>query len=290
MKDNFLEKIDSLEKLPAKVKKLLLQLIKNFEKEKAYDDYWDKQKEVIDAFSELCKYFLGDVESYYHFFLDEFDEKFLRLTGYNHKIATKYCNFLEKLRDDILNNQKIDYSRFCHILQRFDRYFTIFKWQLTIPETLSHCLQILYDTFWDTDYKYIDLKMKIDRKIRLVLVQYDHSCLSKYPEDAFKDEEYCDEYEENLIFEGFPNPVFYDDIKKDHIYLSCCFDKELEGETFYYRTVDDSIELGNEIIVPVGKDNIQKHAWVANKEYFFTECVPLSIKQTKEIICKVNNK
>ena len=292
MSNHFLDKVDNLEKLPKKVKELLLALIKNFDACDLDDDYWDKQAELVEAFSNLCKYFLGNEQSYYYFLLTELEDNFLKFTGYNKRIALKYYNVLETIYFDILDNKKIDYSNFCDILRQFDRYFTAFKNQIAIPEELSMCIQILDRIFWCNDYEYADLKLKINRKIRLILGQYDHAYLSTFPDEMFDDEEYADDYDDNLIFDDLfsGNNIFNDDIKGCYIYLSCCFDKELEGKTYYYRTNDDSIELEEEIIVPYGSNNNERHAWVANKEYFFAECVPFPVEKTKKVLRKANGK
>ena len=51
-------------------------------------------------------------------------------------------------------------------------------------------------------------------------------------------------------------------------------------------TEDDSIEIGDFVLVPAGKDNHEAVVKVVNIEYFDEENVPLPIKNTKEIICK----
>ena len=51
-------------------------------------------------------------------------------------------------------------------------------------------------------------------------------------------------------------------------------------------TEDDSIEIGDFVLVPAGKDNHEAVVEVVNIEYFDEENVPLPIENTKEIICK----
>ncbi len=83
------------------------------------------------------------------------------------------------------------------------------------------------------------------------------------------------------------NPSVYGKIRRtngDVIYCSVSFDDGYK--TYYYTTDDDSIEVGDFVVVPVGKDNREITAKVMKKEYFPTDDVPLSLEQTKHIIRK----
>ena len=60
-----------------------------------------------------------------------------------------------------------------------------------------------------------------------------------------------------------------------------------EGQkSYYYLTKDDSIEVGDFVLVPVGKDNHEAVVEVVNIEYFREENIPLPIEKTKKIIRK----
>ena len=54
----------------------------------------------------------------------------------------------------------------------------------------------------------------------------------------------------------------------------------------YYLTDDDSIEIGDSVLVPAGKDNHEVIVEVVNIEYFSEENVPLTVEKTKKIIQK----
>ncbi len=54
----------------------------------------------------------------------------------------------------------------------------------------------------------------------------------------------------------------------------------------YYLTDDDSMEVGDFVIVPAGNDNHEAVVEVVNIEYFNKDNVPLSIEKTKKIIRK----
>ena len=60
-----------------------------------------------------------------------------------------------------------------------------------------------------------------------------------------------------------------------------------EGQKSYYYIADDeSISVGDYVIVPVGKDNHHSAAEVVKVEYFAEEDVPLPLDRTKHIIRK----
>lgn len=83
------------------------------------------------------------------------------------------------------------------------------------------------------------------------------------------------------------DPSVYGKVKRlttDYIYCSVVFD---EGQkSYYYLTDDDSIEIGDFVLVPVGKDNHEAVVEVVNIEYFSVENVPLPVEKTKRIIRK----
>ena len=72
--------------------------------------------------------------------------------------------------------------------------------------------------------------------------------------------------------------------KQDYIYCSVEFDAGYKS--YCYIADDDSIEVGDYVVVPVGKDNHQSVAEVVKVEFFAEEDVPLPIEKTKHIIRK----
>ena len=73
--------------------------------------------------------------------------------------------------------------------------------------------------------------------------------------------------------------------KSDYIYCSVSFRGGYK--TYYYITDDDSIEVGDLVIVPAGRDNHETVVEVEEIEYFSEEDVPLPIEKTKRIIRKI---
>lgn len=83
------------------------------------------------------------------------------------------------------------------------------------------------------------------------------------------------------------DPSVYGKTKRrqsEYIFCSVTFD---EGyKSYYYLTDDDSIEVGDFVLVPAGKDNHEAVVEVVNIEYFNEENVPLPVEKTKRIIRK----
>ena len=55
---------------------------------------------------------------------------------------------------------------------------------------------------------------------------------------------------------------------------------------YYYITDDDSIEIGDYVVVPAGKDDHHAVVEVVNIEYFTEDDAPLPLNKTKRIIRK----
>lgn len=72
--------------------------------------------------------------------------------------------------------------------------------------------------------------------------------------------------------------------KSDYIYCSVSFSGGYK--TYYYITDDDSIEVGDLVIVPAGRDNHEAVVEVEEIEYFSEDEVPLPVEKTKRIIRK----
>lgn len=87
------------------------------------------------------------------------------------------------------------------------------------------------------------------------------------------------------------SPSIYNKVRRcdtDLIYCSVAFE---EGyKSYYYIADDDSIEVGDFVVAPAGRDNHEAIVYVEKKEYFAKEDVPLPIEKTKHIIRKCTEK
>lgn len=98
-----------------------------------------------------------------------------------------------------------------------------------------------------------------------------------------------DEIEEFLSFYGgfgemFSFAAFGKGVRPGE-YIYCSVSLEQWGETYFYRTEDDTINVGDYVIVPVGASNNELRGLVEEIDYFTADCVPFPLEKTK-IICR----
>ena len=70
--------------------------------------------------------------------------------------------------------------------------------------------------------------------------------------------------------------------KNDYIFLSVKFGDY--GKPYYYLTDDDSIQTGEQVVVPVGDEGAERIVRVSKKQYFQADNVPMSLEKVKSII------
>lgn len=83
------------------------------------------------------------------------------------------------------------------------------------------------------------------------------------------------------------NPSIYGKARrrsKEYIFCSVEFDGG--NKSYYYITDDDSIEIGDYVVIPAGKDDHHAVVEVVNIEYFTEDDAPLPLNKTKRIIRK----
>lgn len=83
------------------------------------------------------------------------------------------------------------------------------------------------------------------------------------------------------------NPGLYEKAKRkkaEIIFCSVIFDGE--SKSYYYLTNDESIRVGDMVVVPVGRSNQEAVVKVVKVEYFAREEVPRPIEATKYILSK----
>lgn len=72
--------------------------------------------------------------------------------------------------------------------------------------------------------------------------------------------------------------------KDEYIYCSVTFDNGYKS--YYYIADDESIEIGDFVLVPAGRDNHTVTVEVVDIEYFAEDNVTIPVNKTKHIICK----
>lgn len=143
------------------------------------------------------------------------------------------------------------------------------------------------DDVFETPNETKDYKITIDYKKnpqQVITGTFDKNGL---PNDY---EEFADAIFDFMRFYGLGeilDPAVYRKLKRCHSdYIFCSVAFEEGSKTYYYLTDDDSIEIGDFVIVPVGKDNHEAVVEVVNIEYFSKENAPLPIEKTKNILRK----
>ena len=171
-------------------------------------------------------------------------------------------------KPDVINRIALDYHREHLIIDRE-------------TETLEHIQNI--GSGCKVSHKY-----EIEGGIESLLDDFDAEDLFSHIEGSYDKnglpEDFADFAETVFDFirfygmgEIFDSSV-YGKVKRrqsEYIFCSVTFD---EGyKSYYYLTNDDSIEVGDFVIVPAGKDNHEAVVEVVNIEYFSEENVPLPI-------------
>ena len=70
--------------------------------------------------------------------------------------------------------------------------------------------------------------------------------------------------------------------KNDYIFLSVKFGGY--GKPYYYLTDDDTIQVGDQVEVPVGSDGTERIVTVSKKEYFSEDKLPMPKEKVKSIL------
>ena len=83
------------------------------------------------------------------------------------------------------------------------------------------------------------------------------------------------------------NPLVYKKARrKNSDYIFCSAEFEDGGKSYYYLTDDDTLQIGDLVFVPVGKDGRTAIVEIVNIEYFSEDEVPLPLNKVKRIIRK----
>lgn len=87
------------------------------------------------------------------------------------------------------------------------------------------------------------------------------------------------------------NPSVYDKaLRKQTDFIFCNVQFEEYRKTYCYLTDDDTLEVGDHVIVPVGQNNHEAFAQIESIEYHPAEEAPFPIKKIKRIIGRAEEK
>lgn len=132
-----------------------------------------------------------------------------------------------------------------------------------------------------------DYEITVDFKKRPQLVikgTYDKNGLpSDFPELA---EDILDFMQFYGIGEILDPSVYMRAKHKTNDYIFCSVEFSESGKSYYYTTEDDTLEIGDDVLVPVGNDGHTAIVKIVNIEYFAGDKVPFSLDKAKSIIGK----
>ena len=107
------------------------------------------------------------------------------------------------------------------------------------------------------------------------------------PENFDKLVKFIDAFIKECGYGEILDPLFYNRKRRHKSELIFC--KVIFGngtKSYYYLTDDDSIKIGDRVVVPAGYDDHKSIVKVVDIEYYKRDKVPLPIDTTKRIICK----
>ncbi len=88
------------------------------------------------------------------------------------------------------------------------------------------------------------------------------------------------------IGEILNHSVYSKESRKTNDYIFCSVEFNKNGKSYYYITEDDSLKIGDYVLVPVRNDSRTAVAEIVNIEYFPEDKVPFPIDKAKSIIGK----
>ena len=132
-----------------------------------------------------------------------------------------------------------------------------------------------------------DYEITVDFKKRPQLVikgTYDKNGLpSDFPE-------FAEDILNFMLFYGMGeilDPSVYTKVKrKTNDYIFCSVEFNESGKSYYYITEDDTLKIGDDVLVPVGNDGHTAIVKIVNIEYFPEDKVPFPLDKAKSIIGK----
>lgn len=120
---------------------------------------------------------------------------------------------------------------------------------------------------------------------RIIQGTYDKTSLPEHWGD------FAESLLEFIQFYGFGeilNPAIYRKAKRRaQGYMYCSVEFESDGKRYHYISDDDTIKVGDRVVVPVGKDNYTSVGIVAEVGFYPEDEVPFPLEKTKYIIDKI---
>ncbi len=88
-------------------------------------------------------------------------------------------------------------------------------------------------------------------------------------------------------YEDILNPYIYKRGRRQGEYIICSVSFHEGGKQYYYWTEDESLEIGNEVVVPAGAYNQEIPAKIEDINYYTKDKLPMSLEKMKRILKKI---
>lgn len=166
------------------------------------------------------------------------------------------------------------------------------KQQFSAVKKIPRLLDEIIDYFEDSDetaYECEGLSFELHLKYHSGMTKtfkggYNQDHLPEYWCEALDDIQYFISSNGKLgdIFD--PNIYLGPEVEPTYIYCTVIFNNG--SKEFYYLTEDDSLLVGDKVIVPCGVDDNRRTATIIKKEVFSESDVPFPVYKTKSVIGK----
>lgn len=198
-------------------------------------------------------------------------QEFLQISRTNKKlIYQQYINNIFTVKHEYNIPNIVDY-----LLGNIERYFSTFseKEQEDAGEAPS---KVMISLYFQNGTK------------RVLRRTYDRYGL---PDDW---DDFLDDFRKTLAYHGvfgilFDSGLYHHGVKEEeYIYLSCIF--EPNGKTYYYRSKEDNLSIGDFVLVPSTKqENAETVVMISEIMYCKKEDVPYPLEKTKFIVRKIDD-
>lgn len=91
------------------------------------------------------------------------------------------------------------------------------------------------------------------------------------------------------VYSEMLNPQVYAHGVREGEYIFCSVVFSESGKEYYYQTDDDTLEVGDKVIVPAGRDNSEKEVVITQISYFTKETLPMPLEKVKHILRKAED-
>ena len=187
---------------------------------------------------------------------------------------------IETIEDTLQLAEQCDVTRKYHVADGVSSFLDDFDIETLFTEFYEPEVDVLPSPEGTAEY---EVKVEFYRQEpRIISGKYDKQGLPKdWPEFIESLYDFISFYGLGEMFDKKQYEKTYRK-KNDYIFLSVKFGDY--GKPYYYLTDDDSIQIGEQVVVPVGDEGAERIVSVSKKQYFQADNVPMSLEKVKSII------